>query len=363
MKNAYRMMMALMCMLALLLAGFAAAEGAGETPAPRAAPTPAPEALAELAFRIEGPDESMPMTVKYSDFRDGKYVLEGLAPGTYTVTEIGAETLAEGYTLDVRESVQQVTIEVEPEETGSGTLINIYDPAPAPTKDPAEETVRVPVRKVWADDGNRDGNRPDRVTVHLLANGRPVARTVLSEANGWSWWFTGMPRYAGEKEIVYTVAEDPVPMYTPVIQGFTITNVYTPETTSASVMKIWLDDNDAKGMRPKAIRCELSNGQSVELNAENNWSATVDGLPAYRNGQPAEYTWTEHEVIGYERLGADRIGNTTVFTNGLIERGGEAPEGKAKPARRRGDTFLVIEEYETALGMELTINHVGDCFD
>ena len=375
MKNSYRIMIALMCMLTLLISGFALAEDAGETPASTPAPTPSPEELGGLTFLIEGPDESMPMTVKYSDFQDGKLILENLIPGTYTVKETDPDQLLTEYSFDADESIQQVTIEVKTNETGSGTLINVYERiaedtptpeptmTPAPTKIPVDEKISIPVTKIWKDNNNQDGNRPERVIVTLLANGSNVGQAVLSEANGWSWQFDDLPKRSGEQEILYTVTEEPVPMYMASIDGFTITNVYTPETTYATVVKVWLDNDDEKGMRPDGIRCTLSNGRSVVLDASNSWSATIDDLPVIVNGQPAEYTWSEHEVIGYEQVSTDRIGNITIFTNTLIERGKNIPEGKSIPSKHRGDSYLIIEDYQTALGVEVLINHVGDCFD
>lgn len=363
MKNIIRRMIALAGVLAMLPAGFTAAEMAGETPAPEPVRVSDRE-LGELEIRIDGPDESMPMTVKYSEFRDGKFVLEGLAPGTYTVTEVRPEKLLEGYTLVVEDSVQRVTVEVTDGETGTGTLRNVYEAYVQSTPEPdGNGTVSVPVKKIWEDDNNRDGNRPERVVVNLLGNGKTVGQAVLSEANGWSWRFTNLPASTEGREIAYTVTEEKVPMYTPVVDGFTVTNIYTPETTSASVMKIWLDRNDEKKLRPDSIRCTLSNGQSVVLNEGNNWSATVDGLPKMLNGQPVEYTWTEHESAGYERVSADVIGDTTIFTNRLIEREGKVPEGKKEPSKKRGDSYEIIDDYGTPLGVEMTINHVGDCFD
>ena len=54
-------------------------------------------------------------------------------------------------------------------------------------------------------------------------------------------------------------------------------------------------------------------------------------------------------------------GNNAVFTNALWHRPELADEVE-KP-KVPGDTWYVFEEYETPLGVEVMINHVGDCFD
>ena len=61
------------------------------------------------------------------------------------------------------------------------TLTNSYKP---------EET-SVSVQKVWNDDGNRDGIRPESITVKLYAEAEGVAKhlvgeAVLNEANNWT---------------------------------------------------------------------------------------------------------------------------------------------------------------------------------
>ena len=398
MKKTIRVLVALMCMLALLCAGYAMAEEAAETPTATPAPTPSAEELGKLTFEINGPDESMPRTVHYSDFQDGKYELKDLAPGTYTVSEIDPEKLLEeqGYTFDAENSVQTITIEVKPaapetEETGAepteepaekpaegageaegeallpNQLKNVYvrneEETPTPPPETTEDTIEIPVTKRWDDNGNRDGNRPNRVIVHLLADGKKTAQAVLTAGNGWSYRFTELPKLnAAGQEIKYTITEEAIPMYIPDIDGYDITNVYSPVLTSATISKVWNDNNNAAGLRPKSIYCTLSNGTHVVLNEENGWTATVNNLPTVVNGKPVTYTWTEQEIIGYKQTGKETAGGTTVFTNTVIERDVPPPEGKTPP-KKRGDKYVIIEDYVTPLGVEVVINHVGDCFD
>ena len=105
---------------------------------------------------------------------------------------------------------------------------------------------------------------------------------------------------------------------------------------------------------------KLSNGMVAVLDASNNWTATIGGLPVYVNGEPVTYTWTEQAVIGYVQESKVTQGTVTTFTNGLWERPEEPEKGK-KP--KTPGKVIEIEEYETPLGVEIIINHVGDCFD
>jgi|GEM_PF-3044255 len=149
-----------------------------------------------------------------------------------------------------------------------------------------------------------------------------------------------------------TPAETPTPTPTPVPAGL-LTNV--------SVKKIWDDNNDAAGIRPDSIRMTLSNGMSVVLDESNHWSATITDLPATENGQVITYTWKEETVPGYVQTSSKVVGNTTVITNGLP--GSDTPDQPNAPKKRPGVPVTTIEDYDTALGLDVIINHVGDCFD
>ncbi|MBQ6426252.1 MAG: Cna B-type domain-containing protein [Clostridia bacterium] len=76
----------------------------------------------------------------------------------------------------------------------------------------AKYTTSFSVRKVWNDADDKDGIRPGSVSVQLLANGKPVkGRTaVLSEANGWSYTFSGLDAYAADQLIRYSADETEV---------------------------------------------------------------------------------------------------------------------------------------------------------
>ncbi len=336
------------------------------TPAVAVDPANTPDPAANqgnLRFEILGPDPRMPMTVPFSQFVNGQYEIADLVPGSYTVVERNAETLVDTYTLR-SDSVTGMHLAVTAGGTATATLYNHYTPAPTPKPD--AENVDVPVIKTWNDSDNEDGNRPAQITVRLYADGVQVDSVALSAANSWRYTFTDLPRYTeAGAEIAYTVTEDPVAQYRTTIRGYSVVNDYEPNLVSASVSKRWIDDNNAAGLRPTSIAMSLSNGSEVVavavLNDSNGWSATINNLPATRNGEAVTYVWTEQQTIGYTQTGAAVDGNDATFTNALYQR----PEVEAAnlPARRPGDTFYIFEDYETPLGVEIMINHVGDCFD
>lgn len=87
------------------------------------------------------------------------------------------------------------------------------------------------VKKVWDDKENKDGLRPEKITVRLLADGQEVAVKEITATDNWQASFTDLPVYKDGKKIVYTITEDPVAGYTSKIDGFTVTNRHIPPTT------------------------------------------------------------------------------------------------------------------------------------
>jgi len=321
--------------------------------------------VGELTFDILGPDAvTTPLTIHYSDFSDGKYELPNLVPGIYTVVERNAEKLVKYYTL-TSNSVTGLAIEVMADGTATAKLFNQYTPAPTP--EPDAEFIDIPVTKTWNDNNNADGNRPASVTARLYADGVEVDSHVLTAAENWQFTFVEKPRYQEDNktEIVYTVGEDAVAMYAATVNGYNIVNDYQPEVTSVSVSKVWDDNNNEQNLRPDSIAMSLSDGQKVVkvvvLSEANGWTATVNNLPTVVNGQNAIYAWNEQQVLSYTLEGVTQQGNLMIFTNRVWERP-ENPTAGRRP-KTRGNTWYVFEDYDTPLGVEVMINHVGDCFD
>ena len=276
----------------------------------------------------------------------------------YTVAET---KIPEGYVAKITGNASTGFVITNTKETGKMVIEKEFD-IRIPEEEPEEEemTTDIEVVKIWDDNDNKDGNRPKSITVHLYAGGEEVRSAKLTAANGWKHTFGELPKFVNGHPITYTVKEDPVRWYVAEIHGYTIRNKYQPEMTSVSVRKVWDDENNKNMFRPTSVRMTLSNGMSVILNEENSWMASITGLPTMVNGLPAVYTWTEQEVIGYELESVVTEGSVTTFTNKPWNRPDKPTEGKTP--RLPGED-IIIEEYETPLGVDVIINHVGDCFD
>lgn len=311
-----------------------------------------------LSFDIIGPNGYF-KTITYAEFTDGRYVLEGLAPGSYAVIERNAEGLVQAYTLK-SESVTGMTVMVGADGEPV-VLFNSYVPLPTPT--PETELIDIPVTKIWNDNNDKDGNRPKSITVQLYANGVLNDTHTITEADGWKYVFKDKDRTDEQGELIeYTVKEEPVEWYTSVVNGFAITNIYKPEVTSASVLKIWDDKDNAQHIRPSSIAVTLLPvGEVYVLNEANGWFIEKTDLPTKINGEPVTYSWKEEEIVGYTLSGQSAAGAAYVFTNRAREIP-KIPPDQPQP-KTPGGGWVIFEEYDTALGGELLINHVGDCFD
>ena len=92
--------------------------------------------------------------------------------------------------------------------TGDKTITNTYKKTETPPIIPPTPPVKIRVTKVWENDaGNAYGTR-EAVTVYLLRDGKVFKEVKLSEANNWTFEWTGL-----EPGFTYTIDEKPVEGY------------------------------------------------------------------------------------------------------------------------------------------------------
>ena len=190
-------------------------------------------------------------------------------------------------------------------------------------------TTKIEGTKTWSDSGNQDGTRPSSITVNLLANGIKKDSKIVTAKDDWKYSFTNLPKYENGEEIIYTITEDAVPGYSTKIDGYNITNSYTPGKTSVTVTKTWLDNDNKSGKRPSEIKVQLyadgkESGSLVTLNEANKWTYTWSGLDEKRSGTTIVYTVKEVGTVdGYETSvsGDARTGFTITNTlkSGTLE--------------------------------------------
>ena len=160
-----------------------------------------------------------------------------------------------------------------------------------------------------------------------------------------------------------TLTPDPIPSITPM----PTTIIDIPEdvpTIVIGIRKIW-NDEGYDLLRPEAIYVKLFadnvNIKNIRLSAENNWFVTVE-VPQYNDdGTEIKYEWREYTVLGYHMESQTQQGNVMTFINRPYERP-IIPPDKPQP-KLPGTPIYIITDYDTPLGVEVMINHVGDCFD
>ena len=181
-------------------------------------------------------------------------------------------------------------------------------------------TTEVSGSKTWDDKGDQDGKRPDSITIRLYADGKQVDNVTVTAENDWKWSFKNLPEYENGSKITYTITEDTVPGYTTNVDGFNVTNSYTPGKTSVTVTKAWNDAGDQDGLRPAEITVKLladgkDTGKTLTLSKENRWMGIFSGLDEYAGGEKIVYSIEEVSVKGYDSVITGDASAGFVITN------------------------------------------------
>ncbi|MBE5804616.1 MAG: Cna B-type domain-containing protein [Clostridiales bacterium] len=178
----------------------------------------------------------------------------------------------------------------------------------------------IKLEKVWQDQNNHDAVRPDSVTVAVKrrvaglageeqpvpdADGLPIT-AVLDESNNWSAQFNQMD-IVNEQGLryLYTFAEQPVEGYESKVEfidlnHYRLINVHPNEQTVISGEKLWNDEDDAYGARPRSITLKLYRDDEyvtskvVTADADGKWSYTFGKLDKYADGGK-EYAYRVEE--------------------------------------------------------------------
>ena len=168
------------------------------------------------------------------------------------------------------------------------------------------------LEKIWNDNGNNDGKRPESITVTLFANGEKVEsyEVTPNEEGKWLYEFKDLPKYKDGALVEYTIEETPVNGYSTSVTNakdtndFVVTNTHEDETIEITITKTWDDFDDISKLRPSEIQVELyANGElinTIVISEEDNWEKTISYLPKYENGEEIEYTINELPIKEYD---------------------------------------------------------------
>ena len=246
--------------------------------------------------------------------KDGNVAFTTLTEGTYTLKETKAPT---NYKLDETEHAVVVTYDADQQiyhVTIDGEAIGSKASPKLITNENDIKYLNLEATKVWDDQDNVEGLRPESIEFQLYKNGTAEGKPVaLSAGSDWKVTFSNLPDKDSDGNLIsYTVKEVKVPTYYTVdkeeaqfVDGkATITNKRTPETTEVTVKKVWDDAKNQDGLRPTTITVHLlANGKKVQTSTVSGegetWSHTFTNLPVYKDGQKIIYTVTEDTVANY----------------------------------------------------------------
>ncbi|MBO4562115.1 MAG: Cna B-type domain-containing protein [Clostridia bacterium] len=100
-----------------------------------------------------------------------------------------------------------------------------------------KDTFTVSGQKLWRDDNDRFGYRPESITVRLYADGEEAGFASTTKEGEWKYCFPGLPKFAEDGHTIeYTLTEDAVERYTAKVDGFNVINEFAlvPPTIEAS---------------------------------------------------------------------------------------------------------------------------------
>lgn len=175
-------------------------------------------------------------------------------------------------------------------------------------------TKNLTINKIWKDNSNAQNLRPSSININVYQGNNLYLIETLNASNstGVNNWVKTieLPKYTSQGiELIYSITENPIELsngerYVPTINGTTITNTLTKDT-SIDITKIWLDDENKYLTRPENLNITIlqngSNFKTITLNTNNSinlttWKSTRIIVPKYdSNGIPYIYTIQEDE--------------------------------------------------------------------
>ena len=188
------------------------------------------------------------------------------------------------------------------------------------------EKINITVNKIWNDNENFAGKRPEEITLILkreVKTGEEISYQEVERQtiNGESYTFSGIAKYDEyNNEINYTVEEVTPEFYTSLVEKvenqeentenleFKITNTFSvpDDKISIPVTKIWDDNENKAGKRPTSVTLELIGKNAEEnivekreitLTSENDWKTTIENIPVYdEKADIIKYEITEKDL-------------------------------------------------------------------
>lgn len=203
------------------------------TPTPTPSPTPAVNIAGEKIWRDDGnAHNTRPTAIKVQLLRDGVQVNElTVTGGAENRWSFSFGNLAK---VDANGAEYRYTVRETPVEGYTTTIRGTSVVNELVRQNPRTYT-SFSGNKIWNDNDNADGKRPNYIVVRLMRDGHEVDRRTVTGANGWQFTFQNVPVDDGYgNNYRYTIREDGVGGYVGRADGFTLTNSQLPAREEAA---------------------------------------------------------------------------------------------------------------------------------
>ena len=350
------------------------------TPTPSESPTPTPRLYCSFTvkkvisnyegmdtaiffFKITGVGLEEPMYIEITvdpETGFGTYFVEDLKAGKYTVEEID---IPEGYELISEESITKYVKDddmefvfvnqIVPEPSPTTSPIPSETPTETPTATPTETPTETPtISPIPSETPTETPTEKPSETPSPIPSETPSPTPTKTPEPTES----PTPRPSLPPEPLPSVTPTPIPVESP--------DPMIP-TAVIGVRKIWNDAGNDAG-RPTSLTITLYADEeqirTFKLAESNQWMATIEVPLITAEGKDIHYKWEESAVVGYTLENEYIQNGITTFVNRVWERPVEYNQ-KGKKPKTAGRKTYEFDEYDTPLGVEIMINHVGDCFE
>lgn len=253
-------------------------------------------------------------------------------------------------------------------------------------------TVTVNTAITWDDANNRDGKRPDSVTVQLATiNGDSKEavgdKVTLDASNEWKTEWKELAEYKAGKKLEYTIDVEGIPTgeneyttettkttdETGTVTSFTIKNTHIPLTVKVPVQVVWNDGDNQDGVRPASVEATLyADGEATDkkatLNDSNNWTddKTFSDLDMSKDGKEIVYTVKAADVEGYtlETTSDDKTGVVLKYTHKTevtsVTASVKWDDADNQDGKRPESVNLQLKADEAASGDPVAVNAAGE---
>ncbi len=147
--------------------------------------------------------------------------------------------------------------------------------------------------KEWVDDDAT--TRPAKITIHLLANGKPTDKYVELASTETEWSFTDLPVNDENGAITYAVSEDEVPGYVSEIVDTTITNTKIADGQAVVQAKKVLTGDATLTEGQFTFVLKDASGAVVDTKTNGADGTVTFGALTYTEAK--DYTYTIEEVL------------------------------------------------------------------